>query len=402
MSPPRTRCACSGWEVTTIKGRVGVWKLVRAARPGDAARLLAEWGVLFVGGALLSPATELGAAATYALAATLVGVVGRIALREWFGRLRAGIARWLDALVAVLEVGLLVLLFAVPLDAGTLLWFLASLGLAGVFSWLAYVIGALTADGATAATGVGGFVLGFGGWAWAAALVAFFVTSSGLGFWMKDRKAVVAENFAKTGRRDALQVLANGGVAALLAALAFTRPDDAGVFAAGFLGALAAAAADTWGTEVGVLSARKPVLLTAIPWRQVEAGTSGAVSAAGSAAGAAAAFLIGIVGAFGFWVEGLAVGNVGLTGFNVALGIAAFVGGLVGAFGDSLLGGTVQARYWCRECGKQTERLVHRCGEKTVLAGGLAWFDNDMVNLVATIIGAVVAAAVYGGILVTV
>ena len=35
---------------------------------------------------------------------------------------------------------------------------------------------------------------------------------------------------------------------------------------------------------------------------------------------------------------------------------------------------------------------MHSCGERTVEAGGLAWMDNDVVNLLATVTGAGVAA----------
>jgi uncharacterized membrane protein len=60
--------------------------------------------------------------------------------------------------------------------------------------------------------------------------------------------------------------------------------------------------------------------------------------------------------------------------------------------GDSLLGATVQARYRCRRCGAPAEGAAH-CGEPAQHAGGLAWLDNDGVNLAATSAGALVAAA---------
>jgi uncharacterized membrane protein len=68
------------------------------------------------------------------------------------------------------------------------------------------------------------------------------------------------------------------------------------------------------------------------------------------------------------------------------------IGGAAGAMADSLLGATLQERRWCDACALATERRVHDCGTRTRLAGGLAWMDNDAVNLLATLTGAVVAA----------
>jgi hypothetical protein len=37
---------------------------------------------------------------------------------------------------------------------------------------------------------------------------------------------------------------------------------------------------------------------------------------------------------------------------------------------------------------------MHLCGEPTVPAGGFAWLDNDRVNLLSGLIGAMVGLAV--------
>ena len=45
-------------------------------------------------------------------------------------------------------------------------------------------------------------------------------------------------------------------------------------------------------------------------------------------------------------------------------------------------------------CNVETERRVHGCGTMTRLAGGFAWLDNDGVNALATISGALAGAFV--------
>jgi uncharacterized membrane protein len=103
------------------------------------------------------------------------------------------------------------------------------------------------------------------------------------------------------------------------------------------------------------------------------------VSVAGTLAMIAGALLVA-AGAHAF----------GLTGCAPAVAI----GGVSGAVADSLLGATLQERRWCPACNRPTEQRVHGCGTETSPAGGVAWMDNDVVNLLATAIGAMVAGAV--------
>ena len=58
----------------------------------------------------------------------------------------------------------------------------------------------------------------------------------------------------------------------------------------------------------------------------------------------------------------------------------------------SAIGATIQERRQCPACDRPTERGVHDCGTSTVHVGGLRGMDNDLVNLIATVVGAAVAA----------
>jgi uncharacterized protein (TIGR00297 family) len=181
----------------------------------------------------------------------------------------------------------------------------------------------------------------------------------------------------KGGARDAVQVLANGGVFALGAVLAAVVGPPAGVrLSAAALGALAASTADTWATEIGTLIGGIPRALLTL--RRAPPGTSGAVSLAGTLAMLAGALFVALVAR-----------ALSLTS---AVGLVT-VAGAAGAMADSLLGATLQERRWCDACALATERRVHDCGAETRLVGGLVWMDNDAVNLIATLVGAVVAAS---------
>lgn len=258
----------------------------------------------------------------------------------------------------------------------------------GALALAGYRRGALARGGVAGAVGVGTAIFASGGVAPSILLVTFFVSSSALSHWRRDRKRAVAVDAAKGERRDLGQVLANGGVATALALLGRRWP--ASRWYAGFVGAVATVNADTWATEIGTLSRRPPRLITTL--RPVPTGTSGGVSPVGTLAAVAGAGIIGMVAAFsqGWEREGDG-GRVRATGARlVAL---ALLGGVTGALADSLLGATVQARYVCPVCDLPTERTRHRCGTATRLIGGYRWLDNDLVNFLSSSIGAAVAWA---------
>jgi uncharacterized membrane protein len=90
-----------------------------------------------------------------------------------------------------------------------------------------------------AAALVGGLIFGLGGRAWAVLLLAFFVSSSALSLGLGRRKSAIQREFTKGGRRDAGQVLANGGLALLLTIGHALFPGQAWIWVA-FAGAMAA------------------------------------------------------------------------------------------------------------------------------------------------------------------
>jgi uncharacterized protein (TIGR00297 family) len=184
----------------------------------------------------------------------------------------------------------------------------------------------LTGRGAAAALAVGAATIYGFGWRGLAMLLAFFVSSSLLS--------------TKHTRRNARQVVANGGVAAL-AALAGSW--------AWFAGALAAATADTWATEIGSHSSTPPRLITT--GSAVPAGTDGGMTLLGTVGGIAGAAMI--------------AGASFVLGQRIPPPRALATAGVLGMLVDSLLGATVQNK--------------------------LRWLDNDAVNLAATVTGAACA-----------
>lgn len=259
---------------------------------------------------------------------------------------------------------------------------LVGIGLGVAIGGLAAWRGLLSRGGAVAAAAVGAVVFTFGGWAWAVLLILFFVTSSLLSRYREERKAEAAGRMAKGSRRDAGQVLANGGWVALLALWHGWQPADWLFLAA--VGALAAVTADTWATELGLLSPTPPRLITTR--EAVPPGTNGGVTVLGLLAAATGAFLIG-------FVAGLLVllGGALVMFAPGRLSLVAGVAGLTGSIVDSLLGATVQHTRRCPLCNEETERDIHTCGTATHPWRGWPWLDNDAVNALASVAGSLAA-----------
>lgn len=232
--------------------------------------------------------------------------------------------------------------------------------------------GSLTRSGAVAAWFVGTATFGALGIGGAAVLFVFFFSSIGLSKFGRERKRRALADVAKTGSRDAAQVLANGGIAAVCALAALWIDHR---FAAAFAGALCAATADTWGTEIGALAPSRPVSIVTL--RPIATGLSGGVSAIGTAAELAGAATIAAVTALA----------------SLASWPAVAAAGAIGAFADSLLGATVQTLRRCATCNVFCESDPHHCGAQTHVVRGLPWFGNDTVNTAATLCGAIAGFA---------
>lgn len=268
--------------------------------------------------------------------------------------------------------------------------FFSGLLLGVVVSLLAYRAGALSGNGALAAAISGGLVFGLGGWPWAILLLTFFISSSALSRAFAGRKADLSEKFSKGSRRDWGQVFANGGLGALIVTLHAWMPEQTWPWVA-FAGALAAVNADTWATELGVLNPAPPRLITT--GKIVERGTSGGVSLWGSLATLGGAGLVALGGAL------LApdLPERGSTPAAAAALLAAItLGGAAGSVFDSFLGATIQSIYHCPQCQKETERHPrHLCGTETRHLRGWRWLDNDVVNFLASLVGALAAVVLW-------
>ena len=208
-------------------------------------------------------------------------------------------------------------------------------------------------------------------------LLLFFGSSSLLSKIGKARKQSVDQIVEKDGARDGWQVLANGGTAMLASiGVVLTNEFD---FLLVFLIVIAASNADTWASEIGPLSKKEPISIRT--FKPVLRGTSGGVSLLGTLATIIGALFIATAGDI-------------LFDLSVKQWLIVAAGGVLGSMLDTVLGGTVQRKYRCQICGKETEKKIHH-GTTTQYVRGWKWLGNDAVNYLSSTLAGLIGFMLY-------
>jgi uncharacterized protein (TIGR00297 family) len=159
-------------------------------------------------------------------------------------------------------------------------------------------------------------------------LLAVFLLTFGATRAGRTKKEQLGTAEGKRGR-NAAQVAANLGIAALAVTLASILIPEQNIGAILAVAALAEAAADTVSSEIGQVFGGQPRMLTT--FRRVEIGTDGGVTLAGTAGGVAAAAIVAAIGAW----------SVGSGWLMVAV---CTIGGVAGLLFDSVLGATFERK----------------------------------------------------------
>ncbi|QRG65895.1 DUF92 domain-containing protein [Brevibacillus choshinensis] len=261
---------------------------------------------------------------------------------------------------------------------------LIGLACSAAIAGTAYAKRSLSGSGFLAAVMLGTVMYALGSAIWFGSLIAFFVSSTLWSKWKKHAKEDAESGYEKDGRRDAGQVLANGGLGLLLCTANGVSPHPLWWYA--FLGVMAAVTADTWATEIGGLSRTPPISIKT--GRRVPPGTSGGITGLGLGASLSGGLFIGAIA----WMLLALSGQSALDAVRLAawVGIAGLAG-ILSSLADSWIGATWQEMYRCGACGREIEQSRH-CGSPAVRIRGRAGWNNDAVNVAGSLAGGVAAA----------
>lgn len=178
-----------------------------------------------------------------------------------------------------------------------------------------------------------------------ALLAAFFVLGVAATGWHKRDKQMIKSAADQNNRRDAWQVLANGGVAGLFGLLGYIFPLHQQLINLMLAGSLAAATADTLSSELGMVYGKR--FYNIINLKPDQKGLDGVISLEGTCIGLIGSILIALISG-NFWIV--------------------MIAGFIGNYIDSVLGATLE--------------------RKGIL-------NNNMVNFLNTLTGALVTTILF-------
>lgn len=156
----------------------------------------------------------------------------------------------------------------------------------------------------------------------------FFVAGNLATSWKISNKQNLGFAEKEKGKRTALQVLANGGLALLLGIIAYINPELHNILFLFMAAVFSSAIADTISSELGTLYGKG--FYNILTLRKDQRGENGVISLEGTLFGLAASSLIAITHAL-------------LMGFNITFTII-LLAGTIGNISDSILGATLERK----------------------------------------------------------
>jgi uncharacterized protein (TIGR00297 family) len=193
--------------------------------------------------------------------------------------------------------------------------------------YVSYKTGKLTGSGAITG-GIVALCIYMGtGFTGIAMLATFFVLATIATSHKKNEKRKLGDG-QHPEKRDARQVLANGGLPAILGLLAFILPDNVLLATVLMAAAFASATADTLSSELGTVYGKR--FYNIITFKPDEKGRDGVISLEGTLIGIAGAAVIAAIYAIGF-------------GWN-SMFLNIIIAGTIGNIADSVLGATLERK----------------------------------------------------------
>eukprot|EP00092_Neocalanus_flemingeri_P003005 GFUD01003214.1.p1 GENE.GFUD01003214.1~~GFUD01003214.1.p1 ORF type:complete len:333 (+),score=66.80 GFUD01003214.1:86-1084(+) len=239
-----------------------------------------------------------------------------------------------------------------------------------------------------------GFFLTLAHYSFFFCLLALLITSSKASKYKQDSTAKQDEDVKEGGQKNWLQVLCNGGIAFELCLLYlldigsadlpvdFRHQYRASWLGMAVLGAISCCNGDTWAKEFGtVLATADPFLITT--FQKVPKGTNGGVTPVGILSSFVGGLVIGVAYFMGILMTAASM-DMEIAPNQILVILVGGLGGLGGSLLDSLLGASLQFS------GKdaKTSKIVEVAREGVIPIAGKMVLDNHSVNLVSSILTA--------------
>ena len=202
---------------------------------------------------------------------------------------------------------------------------------------------------------LGILVWGTLGWRGYLVVVFYFIVGSGLTFVRMEQKEAEGIAEERSGTRGAGNVWSSALAATICAIATLFYPSFRELFVLGYVASFCTKLSDTTASEVGKAYGKTTYLITTL--KSVPRGTEGAVSLEGTVAGIAGSIALAVIA----WAIGM-ISPIGI----VWCVIAAFIATTI----ESLIGATLESRF--------------------------NWLTNDLVNLINTLIGAILSILLGG------
>lgn len=187
----------------------------------------------------------------------------------------------------------------------------------------------LTVGGGLTGAGIAILVFAGAGYVGVSMLAAFFILGTVATIWKKKEKTLVKIHHDQSIKRDAWQVLANGGMSALMGALSYFLPCKTLLWNMMMAASLSSAMADTLSSELGVIYGKR--FYNIISWRQEAKGLDGVISLEGTLIGIIGSAIIAVIYAIGLeWDRGLWI---------------IIISGTIGNLSDSVLGALLERKH---------------------------------------------------------
>ncbi len=161
-------------------------------------------------------------------------------------------------------------------------------------------------------------------------LAVFFIFGTLATLWKKDKKLQDISVKDQSVKRNSGQVIANGGVAAIMGAMVYFIPEKTELFRLMMAASLASAMADTLSSELGMIYGRR--FFNIITLGREEKGLDGVISIEGTVIGIIGSTVIALIYSIGF-------------GWDIRI-LFIIIAGTIGNLSDSVLGALLERKHY--------------------------------------------------------